>query len=148
PLADKDRAEKVNELGNLLFERQVTLEAARRWNDVLGARLAATGIKFEAGVYQDELAQLQSVSAGNARRVNALTGQNGPGPATGGEIGSTRAELDRARSDGTKRLAIQIAAILLAAFLLPRFLLWALRRALGASRGDEGSLALSALGAI
>src|SRR6185369_9751848 len=100
PLTDKDRADKIDELANQLFERQVMLDAARRWNDVLGARLAATGIKFEAGVYQDELAQLQSVSAGNGRRVNALTGQNGPGPATGGEIGSTRAGLDRARRDG------------------------------------------------
>jgi small-conductance mechanosensitive channel len=144
PLADKDRAEKVEELGAMLFERYVTLEAARKWQDVLSARAAAAGVKAEAGVYQDELSQLNAASAAGARRVHALTGQEQPGPATGGEIGQTRDELTRVRTQGVQWIVLKIAGILLVAFLLPRLLMWVLRRA----SGDTSSLVLSALRAV
>jgi small-conductance mechanosensitive channel len=148
PLADKDKSEKVDELAALLFDRMVMLEAAKRWSDVLAARLAAAGIKSEAGVYQDELAQMQAVSSANVRRLQTLTGSDTGGAATAGEIATTRDELNRVRSAGVKRVGVTIGIILLAAYLVPRILLWTLRRALGISRGDEGSLVLTAFGAI
>jgi small-conductance mechanosensitive channel len=129
PVADKDRAEKVRELANLLFERYVTLEAARAWDDVLAARAAPVGVPAEAGAYQDELSRLSAASAANARRAQALTGAEGPGPATGGEISQVRADLTRVRTRGVGWIALKIVAILLAALLLPRLLLALLGRA-------------------
>src|SRR5262249_4002741 len=135
----------VEELGNQLFERYVRREAAKKWDAVLGARAAATGVKAEAGVYQDELSQLNAASAANTRRVQALTGRETPGPATGGDIGQTREELARVRTQGVKRIGFQIGGILLAAILLPRLLVWVFRRALGGPGGEDSSLVLSAL---
>ena len=148
PVADKEKPAQVEELGNRLFECSVLLEAAKKWDDVLGARAAPAGLKAEAGVYQDDLARLNAVSAANARRVQALTGQEAPGPATGGEIGKARQELARVRTEGVTRIGLKIAGILVAAFLLPRLLLWVIRRAVGVARGDDASLAFSALRAI
>jgi small-conductance mechanosensitive channel len=144
PVADKDRAEKVEELANLLFERYVMVEAARKWEEVLNARIAASGVKAEAGVYQDELSRLNATSAANNRRVQALTGQDQPGPASGGDIGQTRSELAHVRTQGVQRMALKIGIILLIAFLLPRLLMWILRR----TGGDASSLVLSALRAV
>jgi small-conductance mechanosensitive channel len=149
PFAEKHKAEKVEELSNLLFERHVTLEAAKRWNETLSDRLAATGIKVEAGCYQDELTKMQAVSAANVRRVNTLVGNSdGPASVKTGEIGSIRAQMNQTRSLGVKRMGITILVILLGAYFLPSLLLWTLRRALGATRGEEGSLTLTALFAI
>jgi small-conductance mechanosensitive channel len=148
PVADKEKAEKVEEIGNLLFERYVTLEAARKWEEVLNARAAPTGVKVEAGVYQDELARMNAASAANERRVEALTGRKKPGPATGGEIGQARTELARVRTQGVKRIALKIAAILLAALLLPRLLVAVLRRVFGGASRDDSSLVFSALRAL
>jgi small-conductance mechanosensitive channel len=147
PVADKEKAQKVEDLGNLLFERYVTLEAAKKWADVLNARVAATGVKTEAGVYQDELSNMAAASAANARRTHVLTGREEPGPATGGEIGKTREELARVRTHGVKEIGLKIGGILLAAILLPRLVMGLLRRALG-GRGDDSSLVFSALRAI
>jgi small-conductance mechanosensitive channel len=143
-VADKDKADKVAELANLLFERYVLVEAARKWQDALNARLAPTGVKAEAGIYQDQLSNLNAASAANARRVQALAGQEQPGTASGGDIGQTREELARARTQGLQRMAIKIGIILLVAFLLPRLLMWLLRR----TGGDGSSLVLSALRAV
>jgi small-conductance mechanosensitive channel len=148
PVADKEKAEKVEDLGNLLFERYVTLEAARKWDAVLSARMAPAGVKAEAGVYQDELAQLNATSAANVRRVEALTGREPSAPAMGGEIGQTREELARVRTQGVKRIGLKIGAILLAALLLPRLLVWVFRRAFAGPGGDDSSLVLSALRAV
>lgn len=115
---------------------------------MLSARAAASGIKAEAGVYQDELARINAASAGNARRVHALTGRAEPGPASGGEIDKTRKELAQVRTAGVQRIGITIGGILLAAVLLPRFLLWVLWRLIGGSRGEKSSLVFSALRAI
>jgi small-conductance mechanosensitive channel len=145
PIADKDKAEKVEELGTLLFDRYVMLEAARRWGAVLNERIAPTGIQAEAGVYQDALAQMQAASAANGRRTRALTGREEPGPATGGEIAATRQELASVRSRGVKRIGLTIAGILLAAVLLPRLLLALLWWAFARKRGDASSLVWSAL---
>jgi small-conductance mechanosensitive channel len=158
PVGDKDRAEVVAEMAGVLFERMVQLEAVRRWQEVLAARLAPTGIKAEAGAYQDEQARVNAAAGANARRVAALTGTELPGldqpaPAepdrarvVGGEIGTTRQELTRVRVGGVKSIAIKIAAVLLAAFLLPRILLWAVRRAVGAGKdGQDAGLVLSTL---
>jgi small-conductance mechanosensitive channel len=148
PVADKEKAEKVEALGNLIFERYVALEAAKQWGDVLSARAAATGVKAEAGVYQDELAKMNAASAANARRAQTLTGREEPGPATGGEIAETRGELARARTRGVKWIGLKIGAILLGAFLIPRLLMWSLRRATRGAGGENSSLVLSALRAV
>jgi small-conductance mechanosensitive channel len=148
PLPDADRAEKVEDLGNLIFECYVRAEAARKWSEVLGARVAPAGIKAEAGAYQDEMARLNAASAANARRVQVLTGRDTPGPATGGEICTAREELARARTHGLKGIALKIGGIILAALLLPRLLLWILRLAFGRARREDSSLAFSALRAV
>jgi small-conductance mechanosensitive channel len=148
PVRAKEKAEKVEELGGLLFESYVRQEAAKRWADVLRARAAATGVKAEAGVYQDALSQFNAASAANARRVRTLTGREEPGTATGGEIGDTRRELARIRTRGVQRIGLTIGAILLAALLLPRLLLWVLWRLAGGSRGERSSLVFSALRAV
>jgi small-conductance mechanosensitive channel len=148
PLTDKEKAEKVEEMGELLFERYVLLEAAKKWDDVLAARVAAAGVKAEAGVYQDELAQMAAASAANARRVQALTGRDSPGPATGGEIVKTRRELARVRTHGVLWIGLKLGGILLAAVLLPWLLLGILRRLLARSGGEDSNLVLSAFGTI
>jgi small-conductance mechanosensitive channel len=145
PVADKDKADKVEELGRALFDRYVRLEAGQRWSAELNARLTPAGIPAEAGVYQDELAQMNAVSAANRRRVEALTGQEKPGPATGGEIAATRRELARVRTEGVKRIGLTIAGILLGAILLPRLLLGVLWWIFGRKSGDTSSLVWAAL---
>jgi small-conductance mechanosensitive channel len=147
PLADRDKAERVEEMGELLFKRYVLLEAAKKWEGVLNAR-AAAGLKAEAGVYQDELARMNAAAAADARRVEALTGREGPGPAAGGEIARIRAELARARTHGVTRIGLKIAGILLAAFLLPWLLLWVLRRLLAGAAEDGPGLVLAAFRTI
>jgi small-conductance mechanosensitive channel len=154
PVADKDKAEKVAEFAEGLFKRLVQREAARKWEELLAARLAPAGIKAEAGVYQDELAQVNAAAGANARRIGVLTGAEPPEPgkaiatdatkkpAVGGEIGKTRQELTRARIEGVKMIGIKIAAIVLAGFLLPPVLMWMARRVIG---GDDSGLVLSAL---
>jgi small-conductance mechanosensitive channel len=153
PLADKEKAEQVAAIAEVLFKRLVQVEAARKFEEVLTARLAPAGIKAEAGEYQDELAQVNATAGANARRVAALTGVEPPEPGkpvveeatrkpvAGGEIMSTRQELTRVRIEGVKKIGIEVAAILLGAFLLPRVLLWLIRRAIG----GESGLVLSAL---
>jgi small-conductance mechanosensitive channel len=149
---DKDRAAKVEELATLLFDRYVALEAAKRWEDMMNGRLAATGVKAEAGVYQDELSKISADSAANVRRIHTLTGRetsaSGEEPPTKGEIAKTHDELTRVRTHGVKRIGLLIGAILLGAILLPRLLMWGLRRALGGTGNDDSSLVLSALRAI
>jgi small-conductance mechanosensitive channel len=157
-VGDKQKPEKVAEMAAVLFERLVQLEAVKRWQEALAARLAPAGIKAEAGAYQDELARVNAAAAANARRVVALTGAEPPEPGQpavaeadkarviGGEIGKTREELTRVQIEGVKSIGIKIAAILLAAFLLPRALLWVVRRAVGAGkRGQDAGLVLSTL---
>jgi hypothetical protein len=156
PVGDKERAETVTQMASVLFERMVQLEAARRWQEVLAARLAPAGIKAEAGTYQDELARVNADVGTNARRLAALTGIE-PSPeaaspeadrarVAGGEIGKTRQELIRVRIEGVKAIGTKVGAILLAALLLPRVLLWAIRRAVGAGKGGmDAGLALSTL---
>jgi small-conductance mechanosensitive channel len=159
PVGDKERAETVAQMAGALFERVVQLEAVRRWQEVLAARLAPPGIKAEAGAFQDELARVNASAGANARRVAALTGAEPPEPGQaapadadkvrviGGEIGKTRRELARARIEGVKAIGIKIAAILVAALLLPRALLWVVRRAVRAGKdGQDAGLVLSTLG--
>jgi small-conductance mechanosensitive channel len=161
PVGDKEKADKVAEMAGVLFERVVQLEAVRWWQEVLAARLAPSGIKAEAGTYQDELARVNAVAGANARRIAALTGadlpsagqapadQTGKAQVVGGEIGKTRQELTKARIGGVKAIGLKIGAILLGAFLLPRVLLWVVRRAVGAGKvGQDAGLVLSTLQTI
>src|SRR4030095_13578313 len=155
PLDEKDRAAKVEELGQDLFERFVEVEAARTWGEILAARLGTAGLTAEAGVYQDDLAELNAIGGANARRVNTLTGNTVPAPgklgtgehtkapALGGEIAKTRAELSTLRTRGVQRIAIKIGVILLAALLLPRIILYFLRRALGRDEAGNSSMVLT-----
>jgi small-conductance mechanosensitive channel len=157
PVGEKEKAERVTEIAQVLFERLVQLDAARRWAEVLAARLAPAGIKAEAGLYQDELARVNAAAGGNARRVAVLTVTEAPEPGkevasepakrtvVGGEIEKTRQELTRVRIEGVKVIGTKIAAILLAAFLLPRILMWVLRRAIGGAGAESSGLVLSAL---
>jgi small-conductance mechanosensitive channel len=160
PLGEKDRAAKFAELGQELFERSVEVEAARTWGAIMSSRLGTAGLTAEAGVYQDELAELNAASASNARRVSALTGNSVPEhgktgpeerrqlPAHGGEIGRTRSELKAMRTRGAQTIGLKIAAILLAAMLLPWFIMLLLRRALGSDVAGNSSMVLSAVGAF
>jgi small-conductance mechanosensitive channel len=160
PVSEKDRAAKFEELGNELFERSVEVEAARRWGEILAGRLGTAGLTAEAGVYQDELADLNAAGGANARRVNTLTGRpvtepDKPGsaerakpPAVGGEIGKTRGELNAVRTRGARKIAIQIGVILMAALLLPRFVMFLLRRALGRDESGTSLMVLTAVGAF
>lgn len=163
PLGEKDRSAQVDELAGELFERFVEAEAAKKWDAVLEGRLATAGITAEAGVYQDELAQLNAVSGANARRVGTLTGNAPPEPgkigtgeqtklrADSGEIGKTRGELEAVRIQGVQHIGIKLGVILLFAMLLPRFILFFLRRALGIGKRDEAgnpSMILTAIGAF
>ncbi|MCC6420461.1 MAG: mechanosensitive ion channel [Gemmataceae bacterium] len=141
PVADKDKGEKVEEFARLLFERHVTVEAARKWDEVLGTRTGPTGVKAEAGVYQDELTSLNATSAANVRRVRALTGGDGQGAVTGGEIGRTRDELTRVRTRGVWQIVLKIAIIVVVALVLPRLLM----AVIGRARGDSSNLVRSAL---
>jgi small-conductance mechanosensitive channel len=158
PVGDKERAEAVTEMAGVLFERLVQVEAVRRWQQALAARLAPAGLKAEAGAYQDELARVNAAAGANARRVAALTGTEPPEPGqpaasaadkarvVGGDIGKTRQELNRVRVEGVKAIGIKLAAILLAALLLPHALLWVVRRAIGAGKdGQDAGLVLSTL---
>jgi small-conductance mechanosensitive channel len=161
PVGDKEKADKVTELAGVVFERLVRLEAAKRWQGVLAARLTPSGLKAEAGVCQDELARVNSTAEANARRAATLTGAEPPEPGkavgadlakqpvVGGEIGKSRDELRGIRTEGVKSIAIRIAAIILAALLLPRVLLWVIRRAIGRGKGaEEAGLVLSTLRAF
>jgi small-conductance mechanosensitive channel len=160
PLGEKDRAAKVDELGQELFERYVEVEAARRWGEILAGRLGTAGLTAEAGVYQDELAELNAVGGANARRVSTLTGNPVPEPGTpgaeepaklpaaGGEIGKTRGELTAVRTRGARKIAVKIGVIVLAALLLPRVVLYLLRRALNSSESGNAAMVLTAVGAF
>ncbi len=152
PALNVEKAEQVNEIAGVLFQRLVQQEAAERWREILAARLAPAGIKAEAGTYQDVLAGVNATTGANARRIAALTGVEPPEPGAapaasdarrpvGGEIGNTRRELRGARIQGVRSIGIKIAAIIIVALVLPHLVLWPLRKALG---GDTG-LVLSAL---
>src|SRR5439155_5576242 len=92
PIPDKEKAEKVEALGNAIFDRYVLVEAAKNWDNALSARAGPTGVGAEAGVLQDELTRINATSAANVRRVQWLAGAESRRPAAGGEIGKTRAE--------------------------------------------------------
>jgi small-conductance mechanosensitive channel len=160
PLGDKERAAKFEELGHELFERYVQVDAAKKWGDILTGRMSSAGLAAEAGVYQDELAELNAAGGANARRVNTLmgnpvpepgkseTGDHARLPAAGGEIGKTRGVLNAVRTRGAQKIGIQVGAILLAAFLLPRFIMAVLRRALGRDESGTSLMVLTAVGAF
>ncbi len=71
PIGDKDKAAKVAELADGLFEKTVQVAAMRNWHAALSARLAATGIKAESGAFQDEVAKMNAASGANGRRIEA-----------------------------------------------------------------------------
>jgi small-conductance mechanosensitive channel len=160
PLGEKDRAARFEELAQELFERSVEVEAARRWGEILAGRLGTAGLTAEAGVDQDELAELNAIGGTNARRINTLTGNpvpepDRPGavepvrlPVGGGEIGKTRGELNAVRTRGAQKIGIQIGVILLAALLLPWFIMVLLRRALGRDESGASLMVLTAVGAF
>jgi small-conductance mechanosensitive channel len=160
PLGDKERAEKFEQLGHELFERYVEVDAAKKWGDILTGRLNTAGIAAEAGVYQDELAELNAAGGANARRVNTLTGKPVPEhgnseageqariPTAGGEIGKTHSVLNSVRTRGAQKIGIEIGGILLAALLLPRFIMAVLRRALGRDESGTSLMVLTAVGAF
>jgi small-conductance mechanosensitive channel len=164
PVGDKDRAARIEELSNKVFERAIELEAFKKWQDILATRLAPPGLTAEAGVYQDELAQMNATSGANARRVQVLTGNPPPEegskpdaelqtqlPITGGEIGKNRKELNTVRRHGIQTIGIKLAIIIVLALLLPRIILFVLKRALGLGKNDSAgnsSMVLTAIGAF
>lgn len=159
PLGEKDQSERVDELAEKLFERYIEIEAVKKWSAILNDRLGTAGLTAEAGIYQDELAELNAAAGANARRVTTLTG-NAPAetgkldngersrqPALGGEIARARGELRALRTRGVQKIGIEIGTILLVAFFLPRVVVFVLRRAIGGSEDARGSsMVLSAVG--
>src|SRR5262249_60441380 len=71
PIPDKEKAEKVEALGNAIFERYVLVEAAKKWDDALSARAGPTGVGAEAGVLQDELTRINATSEADRRPIPA-----------------------------------------------------------------------------
>src|SRR5262249_40919728 len=148
PIPEKEKAEKVEALGNAIFERYVLVEAAKKWDDALSARASPTGVGAEAGGLQDELTRVDATSEADVRRIQTLAGAESPRPAVGGEIGETRDELAKVRSHGVKVIGIKIVCILVGVFLIPWLLLAILRWVTGTARGDNSSLVVTALGAV
>lgn len=154
PLGEKEKAEKVEELAAAVFDRIVHVEAARRWQSVLVARLTPIVGKSSGGVIEAELALVNTLSAANQRRIATLTGTTpaepgkaipSPTPVVGGEIASTRADLFEVRLTGIKSLALKIGLVLLAAFLFPWLLLTIIRFVRGGTQADKSDLVYSAL---
>jgi small-conductance mechanosensitive channel len=153
PVADKQKAQAVNELTDSLFEDHVQLAAVGKWRALLDGRRGPSGLGSESGLYQQVQGELKAMSAANSRRVQALAGNPLPAPTkpadltspsptaseaaeppalsvTGGEIVKTRADVRKLQTKESLSLAFKILGILLAAFLLPKILGWvlALRR--------------------
>lgn len=136
---EADVAKLRDLLGGRLAEKSAGREGAEptaKFHDWLGARLAPEGLKAEADVYHAEAARLAALGGADARRVQALTGNEQAKLAAGGGIAQARNELLEARARGLVVLGIKIAVVLLAALVLPRLLTRGLRRAI---RDDAGN---------
>jgi small-conductance mechanosensitive channel len=155
-LTQKEAAD-VAKLRAMLAPRAARSESARQWDRWLAARLTPAGLKAEADAYRDELARISAVSGANARRVQALTGNEAAEasktaeqaklPATSGEIGRARNELFEARVRGWTITGIKVGLILLGALILPQLIVFALRRAIrgGSDAAGNPSPALAPL---
>jgi small-conductance mechanosensitive channel len=164
-IPEKDRAAAVQEANGGLFERLLEVEAARRWEALLEARLSPGGLPAEMGAYQDQLGVLAAGYGTNTRRLVALTGQlpaeqvfptsiKAPERTADSEIGSARADLFKTRRSGVVTILIKVLAVLLAAWFLPGFLTWLFQRAVSRSDGTararvaDARLVMAFLGAF
>src|SRR5262249_357368 len=73
PVTDKDKPSAVQEAAGALFALAAEVEAARRWEELLGGRLAPTGIQAEMAQAQEELGGLNAAREANWRRIRSLT---------------------------------------------------------------------------
>ena len=140
PLTDKEKSEKIEDLGGRVLERLAQAEAMKGYAAMLQDRLSATGLKSETGAYQEESARIQAASDANRRRVAALTGKGAEGG--GGDIDRVRRELLRVRRENALWILGKIGLILVGALLLPRFILGMLTRLFGRGDPDSNSLGL------
>jgi small-conductance mechanosensitive channel len=144
PVADKDKPGAVQEAAAAQFALATEVEAARRWEGLLGGRLAPTGIQAEIAQAQEELGGLNAAREANMRRIRSLTDRPAPGvgapadkdaPAAEAagpeaplsEIARARNELLRVRKHGALWIVVKIGLVLLAALVLPRVLTLLLR---------------------
>lgn len=148
-LTQREAADAVK-LRTVLERRLGTSEETRKWDEWLRARLAPSGLRAEAGVYQGETARLNAAAMAGTRRVEALTGNAAPTDPTkaleqtklaanGGEIGRARGELQSAQLRGLRTTGIKVGIILIAALLIPSFLMLVLRRAIRGGTDDAGN---------
>jgi hypothetical protein len=146
PLADKEKAEKIDELAGRVLDRLAQVEAGNRYAALVQGRLSAAGLKAEAGAYQDELARIKANGDVNRRRTAALTGKGAEDGGTG-DIGRARGELSRVRRENALWIFGKIGLILVAAWFLPRLILWLLTRLFGRDdpEGDSRGLLMSSL---
>jgi hypothetical protein len=135
PFAAKDRAKKTKEMVGALSDRQLMIEAARHWEEVIADRLNSQEIREEVASYQDRLAQLKVSLAQIQRRQDELTGERHAGmtraddgddseKATtpvepGGLIGKQRRALDHVARQGILHMGIKVLLLALAACFLP-----------------------------
>ncbi len=146
PVPDRERAEAVEEAGTALFNRLLQVEAARRWDRLVEARLSSPGLPAELGLYQDRRGALSAAHATNVRRLSALGGKVEPADAAANvteeppattEIARARQELFIVRRDGIGWIIGKILLVLLLAWLLPPVLTSLLERAtLRGARAD------------
>jgi hypothetical protein len=141
PLTEKEKSEKIDDLGGQVLERLAQAEAMKRYAALLQERLSPTGLKKETSAYQEESARIKAASDANRRRVTALTGKEAPDGGKG-DIGRVRRELQRVRQENALWIMGKIGLILLGALLVPRFILWMLTRVFGKGDPDNDSLGL------
>lgn len=139
PLTDKEKSEKIEDLGGRVLERLAQAEAMKGYVALMLDRLSAAGLKWETSAYQEESARIQAASDANRRRVVALIGK---GPEGGGDIDRVRRELLRVRRENALWILGKIGLILVGAVLLPRFILGMLTRLFGRGEPDSDSLGL------
>lgn len=151
PVTQKDRARVVQQANEVLYQRFLEVEAARRWDQLLEARLSPLGLAAELGTYQDQLGTLAAAYGTNLRRILVLGGKVETPPAfpvsedvlippATSEIATTRLDLYEVRRDGVLWIVGQILLVILFALFMPRFLALLVERAT-ARTGLNGSQA-------
>ncbi len=146
----RKEADDITKLRSVLAPQAAKSDTVRTWDQWLSRRLEPTGLEAEIAAYRDETARLNTLAGANARRIAELTGPTPterdtatplqpPQPATGGEIGQVRAELQQARIHGLRGTGLSILTVLVAAAVIPRLILLLLRRRLRGGRDEAGN---------
>ncbi len=105
PFALKERAKKIEEMAESLFDRQMGLEAARHWESVLLSRLNSQEIRKEAAAHEDRLLRINTNLGRNQRREYALTGNKPPTSAFAVDGDESEAPMEPGGAIGKQRRA-------------------------------------------